>query len=138
MLLTECSPNVCAAGTRCCNRQFEKRIYPPLAPTRTSARGWGLSTLADLKQGMKKITNYYFLRCLVLMKILLFKGDFIIEYVGEVIDEVEFQRRMTRKEEMRDENYYFLTLDKDRMIDAGPKGNVARYVFFVFSIFVFI
>lgn len=55
-----------------------------------------------------------------------FLGDFVIEYVGEIIDETEFQRRMTRRQEMRDENYYFLTLDKDRMIDAGPKGNVAR------------
>ncbi|KOB74289.1 Set domain protein [Operophtera brumata] len=33
---------------------------------------------------------------------------------------------MTRKHEIRDENFYFLTLDKERMIDAGPKGNLAR------------
>lgn len=58
--------------------------------------------------------------------VLIILGDFVIEYVGEVIDEAEFQRRMERRQEMRDENYYFLTLDKDRMIDAGPKGNVAR------------
>jgi SET domain-containing protein len=53
-------------------------------------------------------------------------GDFVIEYVGEMIDEAEYQRRMTRKHEEKDENYYFLTIDKDRMLDAGPKGNVAR------------
>jgi SET domain-containing protein len=53
-------------------------------------------------------------------------GEFVIEYVGEMIDEAEYQRRMTRKHEEKDENYYFLTIDKDRMLDAGPKGNVAR------------
>lgn len=50
----------------------------------------------------------------------------MIEYVGEMIDEAEYQSRMTRKHEEKDENYYFLTIDKDRMLDAGPKGNVAR------------
>lgn len=50
----------------------------------------------------------------------------MIEYVGEMIDEAECQRRMRRKQEAKDENYYFLTIDKDRILDAGPKGNVAR------------
>jgi hypothetical protein len=50
--------------------------------------------------------------------------------VGELIDEEEFRRRMNRKHEIRDENFYFLTLDKERMIDAGPKGNLARSVLF--------
>lgn len=50
----------------------------------------------------------------------------MIEYVGEMIDEAEYQHRMRRKHEGKDENYYFLTIDKDRILDAGPKGNVAR------------
>ncbi|GBP05887.1 Histone-lysine N-methyltransferase, H3 lysine-36 and H4 lysine-20 specific [Eumeta japonica] len=104
MLLTECGPT-CRAGDRCCNRNFEKRIYPKMIPYRTPHRGWGLKTLQDIK-----------------------KGQFVIEYVGELIDEEEFRRRMRRKHEIRDENFYFLTLDKDRMIDAGPKGNLARFM----------
>ncbi|XP_038219408.1 protein PFC0760c-like [Zerene cesonia] len=104
MLLTECGPT-CRAGERCNNRAFEKRLYPRLEPYRTPARGWGLRTLEDIKA-----------------------GQFVIEYVGELIDEEEFQRRMRRKHEVRDENYYFLTLDKERMIDAGPKGNLARFM----------
>ncbi|KAJ0170937.1 hypothetical protein K1T71_013709 [Dendrolimus kikuchii] len=104
MLLTECGPT-CRAGDRCNNRAFEKRLYPKLTPYRTHHRGWGLKTLEDIKA-----------------------GQFVIEYVGELIDEEEFQRRMRRKHEIRDENYYFLTLDKERMIDAGPKGNLARFM----------
>ncbi|XP_068625443.1 histone-lysine N-methyltransferase, H3 lysine-36 specific-like [Battus philenor] len=104
MLLTECGPT-CRAGDRCNNRAFEKRLYPKLVPYRTPHRGWGLKTLEDIKA-----------------------GQFVIEYVGELIDEEEFKRRMLRKYEIRDENYYFLTLDKERMIDAGPKGNLARFM----------
>ncbi|CAK1594383.1 unnamed protein product [Parnassius mnemosyne] len=104
MLLTECGPS-CRAGDRCNNRAFEKRLYPKLVPYRTPHRGWGLKTLEDIKA-----------------------GQFVIEYVGELIDEEEFKRRMVRKHEIRDENYYFLTLDKERMIDAGPKGNLARFM----------
>ncbi|XP_053619416.1 uncharacterized protein LOC128680356 [Plodia interpunctella] len=104
MLLTECGP-ICRAGDRCNNRAFEKRLYPKLVPYRTPHRGWGLKTLEDIKA-----------------------GQFVIEYVGELIDEEEFRRRMARKHEIRDENFYFLTLDKERMIDAGPKGNLARFM----------
>ncbi|XP_063629927.1 uncharacterized protein LOC134801315 [Cydia splendana] len=104
MLLTECGP-LCRAGERCSNRAFEKRAYPRLQPYRTPHRGWGLRTLQDIKQ-----------------------GQFVIEYVGELIDMEEFRRRMCRKHEIRDENFYFLTLDKERMIDAGPKGNAARFM----------
>ncbi|XP_063834524.1 uncharacterized protein LOC135083730 [Ostrinia nubilalis] len=104
MLLTECGP-ICRAGDRCSNRAFEKRLYPKMVPYRTPHRGWGLKTLEDIKA-----------------------GQFVIEYVGELIDEEEFRRRMNRMHEIRDENFYFLTLDKERMIDAGPKGNLARFM----------
>ncbi|XP_061723357.1 uncharacterized protein LOC133529618 [Cydia pomonella] len=104
MLLTECGP-LCRAGERCHNRAFERRQYPRLQAYRTPHRGWGLRTLQDIKQ-----------------------GQFVIEYVGELIDMEEFRRRMCRKHEIRDENFYFLTLDKERMIDAGPKGNLARFM----------
>lgn len=50
------------------------------------------------------------------------------EYVGDVIDHEEFNRRLEIKHKARDENFYFLVLDKDRIIDAGPKGNVSRFM----------
>lgn len=99
ILLTECDPDICPAKNRCNNQRFEKRQYPPLEPFKTPGRGWGLKTLAPIR-----------------------KGDFVIEYVGEVIDEQEYQRRIRKMHEQKDENYYFLTIDKDRIIDAGPKG----------------
>ncbi|XP_056637531.1 uncharacterized protein LOC130445723 [Diorhabda sublineata] len=105
LLLTECNPEVCPAGKLCNNQSFEKREYPLLVPYKTETRGWGLKTLEPLK-----------------------KGQFVIEYVGELIDDEEYQRRILKMHAQKEENFYFLTIHKDRMIDAGPKGNMARFM----------
>nr|XP_018902760.1 PREDICTED: histone-lysine N-methyltransferase NSD2-like isoform X2 [Bemisia tabaci] len=105
MLMVECNPMICKAGERCNNQRFEKRLYPPVKPFRTEKRGWGLRTLVNLK-----------------------KGDFVIEYVGEIINEQEYKNRVQRMMKNNDENFYFLTIDSNRMVDAGPKGNVARFM----------
>lgn len=43
-----------------------------------------------------------------------------------MIDEIEYKKRLSKLHATNDENYYFLTIDKDRLLDAGPKGNVSR------------
>ncbi|CAH8501048.1 unnamed protein product [Dicrocoelium dendriticum] len=53
---------------------------------------------------------------------------FIIEYVGEVIDFSEFRRRVRRYERLHRAHHYFMALGSDRFIDAGSKGNWARFV----------
>ncbi|KAG7283099.1 hypothetical protein CRUP_033045, partial [Coryphaenoides rupestris] len=55
-------------------------------------------------------------------------GAFVNEYVGEVIDEEECRARIRHAQENDICNFYMLTLDKDRIIDAGPKGNQARFM----------
>lgn len=113
LLLTECNPEVCPAGENCNNQRFEKRLYPPLVPYKTETKGWGLKCLEPLM-----------------------KGQFVIEYVGEVIDEQEYYRRIKKMSEKNNDNYYFLTIDKDRIIDAGPKGN--NKLFNEISILIFV
>lgn len=105
MLMFECMREVCGAGDRCGNQRFQKKKYPNVCCFKTEDRGWGLKTLDDIK-----------------------KGDFVIEYVGELIDDEEFRRRIEEMHDIKEENYYFLTIDKDIMIDAGPKGNLARFM----------
>ncbi|GAA52505.1 histone-lysine N-methyltransferase SETD2 [Clonorchis sinensis] len=56
------------------------------------------------------------------------KSTFIIEYVGEVIDFAEFRRRIRRYERLGHAHHYFMALESDRFIDAGAKGNWARFV----------
>lgn len=105
MLLYECHPAVCPAGDRCQNQCFTKRQYPEVEIFRTLARGWGLQAKRDIK-----------------------KGEFVNEYVGELIDEEECRARIRHAQEHDITNFYMLTLDKDRIIDAGPKGNHARFM----------
>ncbi|XP_075889025.1 histone-lysine N-methyltransferase, H3 lysine-36 specific [Nelusetta ayraudi] len=105
MLMYECHPQVCAAGERCQNQAFTKRQYTPVEIYRTLSSGWGLRAVSDIK-----------------------KGAFVSEYVGEVIDEEECRARIRHAQENDISNFYMLTLDKDRIIDAGPKGNQARFM----------
>uniref|UniRef100_A0A672T304 Histone-lysine N-methyltransferase, H3 lysine-36 specific n=1 Tax=Sinocyclocheilus grahami TaxID=75366 RepID=A0A672T304_SINGR len=105
MLLYECHPQVCPAGERCQNQCFTKRQFCQVEIFRTLSRGWGLRCVHDIK-----------------------KGGFVNEYVGEVIDEEECRARIKHAQENNIGNFYMLTLDKDRIIDAGPKGNEARFM----------
>ncbi|XP_050428215.1 histone-lysine N-methyltransferase NSD2-like isoform X2 [Adelges cooleyi] len=105
MLMFECQPRLCPAGDKCNNQRFEKTLYPSMEPFLTNDRGWGLRTLEDIKE-----------------------GSFVIEYVGEVIDEEEFKNRCYEMQKQNEQNYYFLTIDHNRMIDAGPKGNLSRFM----------
>ncbi|XP_051279436.1 histone-lysine N-methyltransferase NSD3 isoform X4 [Dicentrarchus labrax] len=105
MLQYECHPQVCPAGDICENQCFSKRLYAETEVVKTDGCGWGLKTNQALR-----------------------KGDFVTEYVGEVIDSEECQQRIKRAHENHVTNFYMLTLTKDRVIDAGPKGNSARFM----------
>lgn len=52
----------------------------------------------------------------------------MIEYVGETIDFCEFRRRIRRYERVGHGHHYFMSVESDRFIDAGNKGNWARFV----------
>ncbi|KAI8130631.1 putative histone-lysine N-methyltransferase Mes-4 [Lucilia cuprina] len=105
VLYHECNPKICPAGERCQNQMFESRISPRLDVVYMKERGFGLICREPIKA-----------------------GTFIIEYVGEIINDDEFQARMQQKSRDRDENFYFLSVEKDYIIDAGPKGNLARFM----------
>ncbi|XP_061700297.1 histone-lysine N-methyltransferase NSD2 isoform X1 [Syngnathoides biaculeatus] len=105
MLQYECHPQVCPSGERCCNQDFTKRLYPDTKIIKTPGKGWGLVALRDIK-----------------------KGEFVNEYIGELIDEDECRARIKYAHENNITDFYMLTIDKDRIIDAGPKGNFSRFM----------
>ncbi|KAF7232302.1 hypothetical protein EG68_12179 [Paragonimus skrjabini miyazakii] len=101
----ECGPS-CPAGNFCSNRQFQERLYAPTEPFYSGpGKGWGLRSTSLIK-----------------------KNAFILEYVGEVINFAEFRRRVRRYERLGHSHHYFMALETDRFIDAGTKGNWARFV----------
>lgn len=88
----ECHPSSCPAGSRCLNQRFVKRLYPKQTPVSTSdGRGWGLVAHSDIK-----------------------KGDFVNEYVGELIDDEECKRRLDWAHDNNVSNFYLMTIEKDR------------------------
>ncbi|XP_034530197.1 histone-lysine N-methyltransferase NSD2 isoform X3 [Notolabrus celidotus] len=105
MLQYECHPEVCPSGARCCNQDFTKRLYPETKIIKTPGKGWGLIALRDIK-----------------------KGEFVNEYIGELVDEEECRARIKYAHENNITDFYMLTIDKDRIIDAGPKGNYSRFM----------
>lgn len=62
------------------------------------------------------------------LELFICRGSFVIEYVGEVIDFSEFRRRIRRYERLGHAHHYFMAVESDRFIDAGSKGNWARFV----------
>ncbi|VDD77166.1 unnamed protein product [Mesocestoides corti] len=105
-LLYECVPSVCVHRDACRNQCFTRREYPPQRPFWTGeARGWGLKTLVPIH-----------------------KGDFVNEYIGDLIDEEEANRRLRFAHENNITNYYMMQMDSQRIIDAGPKGNLSRFM----------
>ncbi|VVC37930.1 Post-SET domain,AWS domain,SET domain [Cinara cedri] len=105
VLMFECDPELCPAGDKCNNQQFKKQLYPTLTPFLTRNRGWGLKTLDIIK-----------------------KGTFIIEYVGDLLDREEFNKRMEAIIKERNENHYFFHISNSRIIDAGSRGNLSRFM----------
>ncbi|MEQ2202268.1 hypothetical protein XENOCAPTIV_003277 [Xenoophorus captivus] len=71
------------------NKTFKKETEV----IKTEGRGWGLKTNQALR-----------------------KGDFVTEYVGEVIDSEECQQRIKRAHENHVTNFYMLTLTKVKML----------------------
>ncbi|VDK39472.1 unnamed protein product [Taenia asiatica] len=96
----------CPAHAVCSNRQFQLRLYASTEPYYCGPeKGWGLRALQTIS-----------------------KGSFIVEYAGEVIDFPEFRRRIRHYEKAKRVHHYFMSLGPEHFIDAGTKGNWARFV----------
>ena len=70
----------------------------------TEKKGYGLRAEADLRP-----------------------HQLIYEYVGEVINEGQFRRRMRQYDEEGIKHFYFMSLSKGEFVDATRKGNLARF-----------
>lgn len=116
MLMYECHPQVCAAGERCQNQAFTKREYTPVEIYRTLSCGWGLRAVSDIKKVRKNDGERMQLQdvpgFLLISSDVTSQGAFVIEYVGEVIDEEECRARIKHAQENDIFNFYMLTLDK--------------------------
>lgn len=75
MVFSECSPQLCPCSDKCENQKIQKHEWAPgLQRFMTEDKGWGVRTQQAIKS-----------------------GDFILEYVGEVVSEREFKSRMATR-----------------------------------------
>ncbi|XP_016021638.2 histone-lysine N-methyltransferase ASH1L isoform X6 [Rousettus aegyptiacus] len=105
MIFAECSPNTCPCGEQCCNQRIQRHEWVQcLERFRAEEKGWGIRTKEPLKA-----------------------GQFIIEYLGEVVSEQEFRNRMIEQYHNHSD-HYCLNLDSGMVIDSYRMGNEARFI----------
>ncbi|XP_028078340.1 histone-lysine N-methyltransferase ASHH2-like [Camellia sinensis] len=105
MLNIECVKRTCPCGELCSNQQFQKRKYAKLQCYRCGKKGYGLQSLEDISE-----------------------GQFLIEYVGEVLDMLAYQTRQREYASKGHKHFYFMTLNGSEVIDACAKGNLGRFI----------
>lgn len=98
----------CASGSNCgggCqNQRFQRKLWANVNVIKTEKKGYGLRTESELQP-----------------------NDFIYEYIGEVINEPTFRRRMLQYDEEGIKHFYFMSLSKSEFVDATRKGNLGRF-----------
>ncbi|OAA71287.1 histone H3 lysine 36 (K36) methyltransferase [Cordyceps fumosorosea ARSEF 2679] len=100
----ECSETAGNCGGGCQNQRFQRKQYAEVSVIKTEKKGYGLRTDADLVA-----------------------HDFIFEYIGEVINEATFRRRMLQYDREGIKHFYFMSLNKNEFVDATRKGNLGRF-----------
>ncbi|CAA0815268.1 Histone-lysine N-methyltransferase ASHH3 [Striga hermonthica] len=104
MLYTCCSSS-CNCGTSCLNKPFQQRVSKKLKVVQTEKCGMGVVAAENIS-----------------------KGDFVIEYVGEVIDDKTCEERLWKMKGRGETNFYLCEINRDMVIDATYKGNKSRYI----------
>lgn len=104
MLLIECGPK-CVVGDRCTNRRFQKHQNSSCNIFKTEKKGYGLIATDFIPA-----------------------GQFIMEYVGEVLNSKQFDKRANDYSKLMNAHYYFMALSSDCVIDATKKGNISRFI----------
>ncbi|XP_046489203.1 histone-lysine N-methyltransferase ash1 isoform X1 [Neodiprion pinetum] len=105
MVFSECSPQLCPCAEKCRNQKIQRHEWAPgLQRFMTEDKGWGVKTQEHIRS-----------------------GEFILEYVGEVVSEREFKSRMATRY-ANDTHHYCLHLDGGLVIDGHRMGGDGRFV----------
>lgn len=104
MLLSSCSSG-CKCGSSCLNKPFQHRPAKKMKLVKTEKCGSGIVADEDIT-----------------------RGEFVIEYVGEVIDDKTCEERLWQMKHRGETNFYLCEINRDMVIDATYKGNKSRYI----------
>lgn len=99
----ECGED-CGCGSACQNQRFQRRQFADVTVIKTEKKGHGLRANTNLKA-----------------------NDFIFEYIGDVIGENAFRKRMQNYDQEGIKHFYFMSLTKGEFVDATKRGNLGRF-----------
>ena len=94
----------CGCGSACENQRFQQQRYANVSVIKTEKKGYGLRADSDLHP-----------------------NEFIFEYIGEVIHEGQFRKRMHQYDDEGIKHFYFMSLSKGEFVDATKRGNLGRF-----------
>ncbi|SJL11215.1 related to Histone-lysine N-methyltransferase, H3 lysine-36 specific [Armillaria ostoyae] len=100
----ECLLEDCRCQSYCQNRRFQNKEYASIEIVKTEMKGYGLRAEEDLS-----------------------KDTFIYEYIGDVVNNQSFKKRMRDYASEGIEHFYFMMLQKDEFIDATKNGGIGRF-----------
>jgi len=104
-LFYECNPRFCRCEESCKNQRFQRRSYARIEMRRAGRKGMGLFCSDPLT-----------------------KGQFITEYVGEVLDERTYAARKAQYDAEGKRHMYFMSVSGTEVIDACHRGNLGRFI----------
>eukprot|EP00892_Ulva_mutabilis_P005082 jgi/Ulvmu1/2946/UM149_0029.1 len=100
-----CDPRSCPCRGDCQNKPFNLRKHPSFEVTLTESRGKGLFAREAIQ-----------------------KGQFVVEYTGEVVNETERLARMVKARNNGVLHFYIMELSPGLYIDAAHVGSNARFM----------
>ncbi|CAL5065014.1 unnamed protein product [Urochloa decumbens] len=104
-MLFSCCSSSCECDNTCANRPFQHRPLKNTKLITTEKCGFGLVAEDEIK-----------------------KGEFVVEYVGEVIDDRSCEKRLWQMKRLSDTNFYLCEVSSNMVIDATNKGNMSRFI----------
>eukprot|EP00916_Digyalum_oweni_P016670 GHVL01027325.1.p1 GENE.GHVL01027325.1~~GHVL01027325.1.p1 ORF type:complete len:1051 (+),score=213.93 GHVL01027325.1:376-3153(+) len=110
---TECNSYNCGLplaqqATNCRNRAFTKKLFKNIKVVPTPGKGSGVMAQCNIA-----------------------KGEFVYEYVGEVLNRDQWIDRAQQLNMMRTTHWYMMEMSHPEgpfIIDASQQGNIARYI----------
>ncbi|BGP58042.1 hypothetical protein JCM8202_001719 [Rhodotorula sphaerocarpa] len=105
LMQIECLEGDCRCGSHCQNQKFQRRQFAPIEIVKTEKKGFGVRAGADIPA-----------------------DSFVYEYVGDVIGQAVFERKIKKYAQEGIKHFYFMALDKDVFIDATKEGGKGRFL----------
>ena len=104
-IFMECTKTTCPCRNFCKNQRIQKQEYSEVKVFHAAEKGHGLEAVQDIKP-----------------------GQFVMEYIGDVIDDAEHYSRVQEYEDEGIQHHFFMQVRKDFVIDATKTGNISRFI----------